>query len=86
MAMIRHFDPHHKFLKEGYKPRTVAKDVVDSEEQLAKESIVNRMMLDMEGMPRLKGVNSKNKNRVSKIINKSKKQTKKEQEQSRSNF
>jgi hypothetical protein len=35
-------------------------------------------------MPRLKGVNSKNKNRVSKIINKSKKQTKKEQEQSRS--
>lgn len=44
------------------------------------------MMADIERMPRLKGVNAKNKNRVSKVINKSKKQTKKEQEQARSNF
>ena len=73
MAMIRHFDSHHRFLKDSYAPKKAAKDVVDSEDQLAKEVIVNRMMNDMEGMPRLKGVNSKNKNRVSKIINKSKK-------------
>ena len=72
MAMIRHFNAHHMFLKEGYSPKKAAKDIVENEEALAKEKIVQQMMADIDKMPRLKGVNTKNKNRVSKLINKSK--------------
>ena len=44
MAMIRHFNAHHMFLKEGYSPKKAAKDIMENEEALAKEKIVQQMM------------------------------------------